>query len=133
MNKKILSLFLVLILIISTFPVTNIYALEERWIDVTIGEIYTANNVFDDDYNSNNNVVRYYVYPDFNYGTNYGFIATFNERYLDNLFPHTSISGQRMKIKVEFNEKISAIAPAQSVVLYQDDIVLGGGIISSSF
>lgn len=103
MNKKILSLFLVLILIISTFPVTNIYALEERWIDVTIGEIYTANNVFDDDYNSNNNVVRYYVYPDFNYGTNYGFIATFNERYLDNLFPHTSISGQRMKIKVEFN------------------------------
>lgn len=36
-------------------------------------------------------------------------------------------------IKVEFREKISSIAPAQSVVLYQDDVVLGGGIITSSF
>lgn len=103
MNKRILSLCLVLILIISTFPFTNIYATEERWIDVTIGEIYTANNILDEDYNDGNNVVRYYVYPDFNYGTNYGFVATFNERYLDNLFPHTSITGQRMKLKVEFN------------------------------
>ena len=32
-------------------------------------------------------------------------------------------------IKVEFKNEISSIAPAQSVVLYQDDVVLGGGTI----
>lgn len=37
------------------------------------------------------------------------------------------------EIKVEFKDKISSIAPAQAVVLYQDDIVLGGGTIVSSF
>ena len=37
------------------------------------------------------------------------------------------------EIKIEFKEKISSIAPAQAVVLYQDDIVLGGGTIVSSF
>ena len=37
------------------------------------------------------------------------------------------------KIKVEFKDKISAIAPAQSVVLYDNDVVIGGGIIESSF
>ena len=37
------------------------------------------------------------------------------------------------KIKVEFKEKISSIAPSQAVVLYKDDIVLGGGTITSSF
>ena len=36
-------------------------------------------------------------------------------------------------IKVEFKEKISSIAPAQSVVLYRDDVVLGGGTIISSY
>ena len=33
------------------------------------------------------------------------------------------------KIKVEFDEEISAIAKGQAVVLYQDDVVLGGGTI----
>ncbi len=33
------------------------------------------------------------------------------------------------KIKVEFKNEISSIAPAQAVVLYQDDVVLGGGTI----
>lgn len=37
------------------------------------------------------------------------------------------------EIKVEFKEKISSIAPAQAVVLYQNDIVLGGGTIKNSF
>lgn len=37
------------------------------------------------------------------------------------------------EIKVEFKEKISSIAPAQAVVLYQDDIVLGGGTILNSY
>ena len=37
------------------------------------------------------------------------------------------------KIKVEFKDKISSIAPAQSIVLYKDDIVLGGGIIKEFY
>lgn len=37
------------------------------------------------------------------------------------------------KIKVEFKNEISSIAPAQSVVLYQDDIVLGGGTIIEAY
>lgn len=37
------------------------------------------------------------------------------------------------EIKVEFKDKISAIAPSQAVVLYKDDVVLGGGTIVSSF
>ncbi len=37
------------------------------------------------------------------------------------------------EIKVEFKDKISSIAPSQAVVLYQEDIVLGGGTIISSF
>ncbi|MBQ4646563.1 MAG: tRNA 2-thiouridine(34) synthase MnmA [Candidatus Gastranaerophilales bacterium] len=37
------------------------------------------------------------------------------------------------EIKVEFREKISSIAPSQAVVLYKDDIVLGGATIVSSF
>lgn len=37
------------------------------------------------------------------------------------------------EIKVEFKEKISSIAPAQAIVLYQNDVVLGGGTIFNSF
>ena len=37
------------------------------------------------------------------------------------------------KIKVEFKDKISAIAPSQAVVLYKDDVVLGGGTLISSY
>ena len=36
------------------------------------------------------------------------------------------------EIKVEFKEKISSIAPAQAVVLYDNDIVLGGGTIRNA-
>ena len=37
------------------------------------------------------------------------------------------------EIKVEFKDKISSIAPAQAVVLYDEDVVLGGGTIKSSY
>ncbi len=37
------------------------------------------------------------------------------------------------EIKVEFKEKISAIAPSQAVVLYKNDVVLAGGTITCSF
>ena len=37
------------------------------------------------------------------------------------------------EVKIEFLDKISSIAPSQAVVLYQEDVVLGGGTIISSF
>ena len=37
------------------------------------------------------------------------------------------------EVKIEFKEKISSIAPAQAVVLYDEDRVLGGGTIVSRF
>jgi tRNA-specific 2-thiouridylase len=39
--------------------------------------------------------------------------------------------GERMR--VEFNTKVSAIAPGQSAVFYEGEDVLGGGIIFSNF
>ena len=36
------------------------------------------------------------------------------------------------KVEVKFFNRQKAIAPGQSVVLYQDNVVLGGGIIESS-
>ena len=46
---------------------------------------------------------------------------------------NVTVYPQGEKIKVEFKEKISAIAPSQAIVLYDGDIVIGGGTISSSF
>lgn len=37
------------------------------------------------------------------------------------------------EMKIEFKEQVSAIAPAQAVVLYKDDVVLGGGTIKRAF
>ncbi len=37
------------------------------------------------------------------------------------------------KVRVEFAEPMEAVAPGQSAVFYDDDLILGGGVISSSF
>ncbi len=37
------------------------------------------------------------------------------------------------KLVVELNEPVDGIAPGQGLVLYQDDLVLGGGFITESF
>ena len=39
---------------------------------------------------------------------------------------------ENKQIQVDFFTKQKAIAPGQSVVLYKDDIILGGGIITKS-
>jgi tRNA-specific 2-thiouridylase len=36
-------------------------------------------------------------------------------------------------VKVVFNEEQRAVTPGQSVVFYDDDVVVGGGIINSKF
>ncbi len=37
------------------------------------------------------------------------------------------------RIRVTFKEKVEMIGPGQSVVLYSNDTVLGGGIIEEAF
>jgi len=37
------------------------------------------------------------------------------------------------EVKVIFKEKVEMISPGQSVVLYSDDTVLGGGVIEKAF
>ncbi|MCL2040270.1 MAG: tRNA 2-thiouridine(34) synthase MnmA [Bacteroidetes bacterium] len=44
-----------------------------------------------------------------------------------------TISEQNGRLIVNFNEPISSIALGQSVVLYDDDVLIGGGIISEVF
>lgn len=40
---------------------------------------------------------------------------------------------ERGRLRVDFVKPMSGLAPGQSLVLYQDDLVLGGGIIQGSF
>ena len=42
----------------------------------------------------------------------------------------TASTQNSSRVKVEFNEPCTAVTPGQSVVFYQGDLVLGGGIIS---
>ena len=50
-------------------------------------------------------------------------------RYRQNPTPATVIQTDNDTIVVEFDEPVRAISPGQSVVLYDGDIVVGGGII----
>ena len=53
-------------------------------------------------------------------------------RYRQEEQPACAIPLTNGMVKVVFNEPISAIAPGQAVVLYQGDVVLGGGTIVSA-
>lgn len=50
-------------------------------------------------------------------------------RYRQNAAPATVVQTDEDSFKVEFDEPIRAISPGQSVVLYDGDVVIGGGII----
>ena len=41
----------------------------------------------------------------------------------------STISVEKDRIKVEFAENVNAIAPGQSAVFYENEDVIGGGII----
>ncbi len=53
-------------------------------------------------------------------------------RYRKKEFP-CSISRQAHRVRVTFDEEQEAVAPGQSVVFYDGDIVLGGGKIEETF
>jgi tRNA-specific 2-thiouridylase len=48
---------------------------------------------------------------------------------LSNLYPETGSSS--LNVKVRFYENVKGIAPGQSAVFYEDEDVIGGGIIQS--
>jgi tRNA-specific 2-thiouridylase len=50
-------------------------------------------------------------------------------RYRQSAAPATVIQTDEASFTVEFDEPIRAISPGQSVVLYDGDVVIGGGII----
>src|SRR5207249_212248 len=65
-----------------------------------------------------------------------GMEATTKIRYKDkgtlsNLYPLPSGTGQALSVRVRFYENAKGIAPGQSAVFYEDDDVIGGGIIQS--
>lgn len=101
MKRKFISLLLAIIMLISCTNIVS--AVDERWIEVTFGERYNVTDILSDDYEKNQNVINYYVYPKFNYGTKYSFIASFDSRYLDNVMPVKSLTGKTLKIKVPFD------------------------------
>ena len=53
-------------------------------------------------------------------------------RYNDPGFPATLMADGDSQVKVDFEEPQDAVTPGQSVVFYDDDLVLGGGFIRSS-
>ena len=53
-------------------------------------------------------------------------------RYLQQEHPGWAVQNGRDEIHIEFDEPQRAITPGQSVVLYDGDIVVGGGIIRES-
>lgn len=54
-------------------------------------------------------------------------------RYKDEATPATVSLTERGQIRVRFEEAKRAITPGQSVVLYDEDVLVGGGIIESVF
>lgn len=61
-----------------------------------------------------------------------GMPAVTKVRYKDSGAPCRLFNDDSGKIRVEFDEKVKAIAPGQSAVFYEGDDVIGGGIIFSS-
>ena len=51
-------------------------------------------------------------------------------RYRQAAVSATVVQTDENNIRVDFDEPIRAISPGQSVVLYDGDVVIGGGIIS---
>lgn len=100
--KRIISLILSFILITLCLNIPVIAA-DERWIEVTVGELYTVKDILDEDYERSEYIRKYYVYPEFDYGTSYSFIASFDDRYLNNIMPNIPLTGKKIKIKVLFN------------------------------
>jgi tRNA-specific 2-thiouridylase len=54
-------------------------------------------------------------------------------RYRQRLQPATAEQISRGEIRIEFDEPQRAVAPGQAVVMYDGDVVVGGGTILSSF
>ena len=119
--KKIISLYLTIILIFSCLPTLNVVAADFRWINVEVGSPITSkkgDTTYNYTYENGVYVFSYYVTPEFNFSkTSSSIVAQFSQNYLgDRVTKSTNFKGRKMSIYVD----ISAFEDSKPKLIVND-------------